>query len=790
MEFFLLLAIIAIVALFLLRGEDRKELKRLADEVALLQRPQVRAPAPEAPPAPPAPAPAPRHEPPAEPEWAPVAAEPEWPGRFVEPEPIAPRVPSRVERLVAEHALALVGGVFVLVAAVLFVAFAIDQGWIGPGLRLALALALGGVLVAGALQVASKLSAEERVGRAIGSLHGVLAGTGVAVCFIAIVGAVRLEDLFSPAVGAVCEVLVAAAAVQLARTWRSQDLAAFGMCVGLAAPALVGADTTGSSVVLLAVTLVGAVVLAAWERWPRLLLAATVISAAQLVAYADDAHRAAISITFLWWAVLVMGCIATALRHPRGTQRSLVSTVFVAGTVAAGCLALAVDDELDPERSRVLLLGVLAALHLLVGAAVLARRELRERGMVLAIALLGAGSAVVATLVADATSGSAEVAAWAAEAVAMLVLWWVLRSRIALVFAVALGVLSTGMALADDASPFLLWQPDDGLARALGAVVAIAIAAGVARALQPRFDDDRAAGFELTRRLLDATVAVGAWYAIALWFADLGSGYADGNLLTCGWAAAGALLAVTMFASTDREEAAGLAVLLALAQVTLLEQHQLTNGMALLVCAPAAIAACVITLQRRTRRHADRVCIAAAVEAALVAAFTLARVTPEQLRHAAASLAIDAGVLAVLVVVMAALAWTVRSLEEATHEHRRFAASALALSAWYAVSILVVGALTTQPGTLEQLPQVALTLTWVALGVASLLVGTSPQLRHLSELRIAGYALLGIAALKLVLVDTADLETPARVLAFLVTGLGLLGSAALEQRMRDAPPRT
>ncbi|MCW2927751.1 MAG: hypothetical protein JWM86_1719 [Thermoleophilia bacterium] len=706
--------------------------------------------------------------------------------------PAGPRERSQLERIVAEHTLAIVGGVFVLVAAVLFVTFAIDQGWIGPWLRFTLTLAFAAAIVAAGILVARRMPAAERTGRAIGSLHGVLAGTGVAVAFIAIVAAVRVEGLLSATAGALLEVVVGVTAVMIARRWRSQDLAAFGVCVGLAAPILVDAPAAGATIALLVASLGAAAVLAAWEQWPRLWLAAVLISAPQVASYAHPTSTSATAtVLFAWWLLAVAGCVACALRDDRGARRSVISTVFVAAPVVAGRLIDLHSTYPPDERARATALALLAALHVLAAAALWLRPQARDRSIGLIVALLGAGATVAAVAIGDAAGDVASVAGWAFEAVALGVLAAHLRSRVTAGFAGAAALLAIGHALILDAPIYLLWDPSEGLAQPLGAMIVIAVAATAGRALLgslPEFGDGAR---DLVRRALRVVMAVSWWYAVALAGAYGLDGAPGDDLAIAAWAAAGAIACVVVRGVDRRPEWLWLAALAVGLEAVRIELPRYESAEALWVLMPALACACALALARRADTDWEGVLGVAAAQGLLILGTVLVRVPPSALRTGdVAGLGGAALALAALVGAVWLLAAAFEAWEDAPPDTHRAAWIVRALVGWYAVSVLVVAALTSTPGDVEQSPQLALTLTWVAFGIAALLAGTSQRLRRFRELRIGGYTLLGVAAAKLVLVDTAEFETPMRVVAFLATGLGLLGSAALEQRMRgdDASP--
>ena len=108
----------------------------------------------------------------------------------------------------------------------------------------------------------------------------------------------------------------------------------------------------------------------------------------------------------------------------------------------------------------------------------------------------------------------------------------------------------------------------------------------------------------------------------------------------------------------------------------------------------------------------------------------------------------------------------------------------------YLASIAVVDVAATQVGgsvPIEELRtwgQVALSVLWAVLGLLAFVAGLQ---RRLPELRHAGLVLLGLATLKVFLVDLAALDVAYRVVSLIALGLLLLASAGLWQRLQPRP---
>src|SRR5436190_12425107 len=99
----------------------------------------------------------------------------------------------------------------------------------------------------------------------------------------------------------------------------------------------------------------------------------------------------------------------------------------------------------------------------------------------------------------------------------------------------------------------------------------------------------------------------------------------------------------------------------------------------------------------------------------------------------------------------------------------------------YLGSVLVVDLAGAHAGSTTQTSQLALSAFWALLGFGALVAGL---VRDLRPLRLAGLALLGLAVVKVFLVDLAALESVWRVASFLALGLLLLAGAFAYQRAR------
>jgi len=133
-------------------------------------------------------------------------------------------------------------------------------------------------------------------------------------------------------------------------------------------------------------------------------------------------------------------------------------------------------------------------------------------------------------------------------------------------------------------------------------------------------------------------------------------------------------------------------------------------------------------------------------------------------------------VVASLLVIAAALA-----IASLVRELRSGLGLAAAIAATYLVSVLVVDVAGGHRGSVQQHAQLALSAFWAALGFGGLVAGL---VRDRKPLRLAGFALLGLAVAKVFVVDLAALASLWRVASFLLLGLLLLAGGFAYQRMR------
>lgn len=176
--------------------------------------------------------------------------------------------------------------------------------------------------------------------------------------------------------------------------------------------------------------------------------------------------------------------------------------------------------------------------------------------------------------------------------------------------------------------------------------------------------------------------------------------------------------------------------------------------------------------------------------AGLVAAFAFVA-PPERLVVDASTIVPGMGVLTDAAVGLGALALAI-ALGALVHRSERLAMPALAIAgivAVYMLSVGVVDAFQSQLATrpvddlegLQKSAQVGLSVLWSVLGGIGFAVGLR---LHRTPVRLFGLALLGLATVKVFLVDLAALDLAYRVLSLVALGVLLLISALVYARMQ------
>ena len=143
------------------------------------------------------------------------------------PPPPAPPAPSLEERLGARLPV-WIGAVALALAGAFLVKYSLDQGWIGPVVRVTLAVLFGSCL----------LGAGEWMRRSSGTIAQGLSAAGVAVLFSAFLAAVHLYHLIPPELGFLLMAATTALAVVLSLR-HGPMVALIGLLGGMLTPYLI-----------------------------------------------------------------------------------------------------------------------------------------------------------------------------------------------------------------------------------------------------------------------------------------------------------------------------------------------------------------------------------------------------------------------------------------------------------------------------------------------------------------------------------------------------------------------
>jgi uncharacterized membrane protein len=399
------------------------------------------------------------------------AASPFPPQPAAPPRPaVPPKPPLDLEELLGGRILAWVGGVAVFLAAVFFLVMALRNGWIDEPTRVVLAfVASTTLLLVGVWLYELKGQTDAAVAAVAAALAALYASDTTAT---------TVYHLVSPEVGLVLAALIAVAGTVLAVRWDSQLVAAIGIVGTLLAPPLVDAGTSTSSLVFMAIALVGAVGVLLWRRWSWLAVAAFVVSAPQAAFWLDrerDEHLGlALAVTGAFWALYVVAALGYELRVPTAKLRvSSASLLFTNAAATSWVGWFMLHDAGNGVGATAWVLGIAAA-HVVLGVASLRGRISSEVGVLLA----AVGAALAAIGLALALDGPALVAGWAAESV--LLAWVAFRTedRRGYLGSAAFLSLAAAHVLVFEAPPNALAYGVDSLGTAMVglAVVVVAIA--------------------------------------------------------------------------------------------------------------------------------------------------------------------------------------------------------------------------------------------------------------------------------------------------------------------------
>lgn len=363
----------------------------------------------------------------------PAAPQTGWQVR-AEPTPSRPPISLRdLEERFAGRALAWVGGLALVAAAVFFLSLAFSRGWVTEPMRVVIGL-VGGVAAFG-----GGTTFLVRGGRLMGN---VLTAVGIGIISVALFAATRLYSLVPPEAGLAGALLVAVAAAVIAVRLDVREVAALGLVAALVAPPVVGASPTLLTLGFVAVTLVGTTAIALFRSWRWLPPIAFVLAAPQLASWlmGEAVEGQALVALAGFWLVNVVAAAGEEVRVQRDDLRPSSATLVLAnGTFLLWGGFVTLHGDLEMWRG--VFLASASAAHLLLGAWFLRRQGLEH---LFGNLVAGTGVALL-TIAAFVQLGAPAVPlAWALEAAALAWLAVRRRHRWSAVAATALGTLVVG----------------------------------------------------------------------------------------------------------------------------------------------------------------------------------------------------------------------------------------------------------------------------------------------------------------------------------------------------------
>ncbi len=338
-----------------------------------------------------------------------------------------------LEERFAGRALAWIGGIALVAAAIFFLSLAFSRGWITEPMRVAIGLTAGiAAFVAGAVLLARK---NPLVGN-------VLAGVGLGIVSVSLFAATRLYGLLPPEAGLAGALVAAIAAATVAVRYDARSVAAFGLIAALIAPPLMGASPTLLTLLFVAVTLAGSTAVSLFRSWRWLPSLAFVLAAPQLASWLagdPDTSQAVVALT-CFWLVNIIAAAGEEVHIRRDDLRpSSAILVLANATFLLWGIFVVLDGDLDAWRGSAIALASLA--HLLVGGWFLLRQGWEH---LFGNLVAGTGVALLAIAAFVQLGAPAVPVAWAAEAVALA--WLAVRRRH--VWSAGAALILGGMAIA------------------------------------------------------------------------------------------------------------------------------------------------------------------------------------------------------------------------------------------------------------------------------------------------------------------------------------------------------
>jgi uncharacterized membrane protein len=281
------------------------------------------------------------------------------------------------EQVLGGRLLAWVGAVAVVAGFALLFAMGISRGWIDEGTRTLMAAGVSLALLLAGLWLQERRGAVQAARAA--------AATGICGLFMAATVASAVYDLVPAVAGLGLAFAIGAAATILALRWRSPLMGALGVLGAVAAPLLVGAPSTTTTIVFEAVAVASAVGVLIHARWDWLLLAVMGMSAPQWLMWLfhTESAFAVVAVSVVFGALYAAAALGFELRAPSPRLRLAALGVVTLNALMLGVAGWMRLKALGHADLALLWLAWLAVAHLTAGiAAQRSRRVTSDLGLV------------------------------------------------------------------------------------------------------------------------------------------------------------------------------------------------------------------------------------------------------------------------------------------------------------------------------------------------------------------------------------------------------------------------
>jgi len=635
---------------------------------------------------------------------------------------------TRFEDVVGRRWTTWTGVAALFAGAAFFVMYAIEHGWFGPTARVVMGATLGAVLIA---------AGERFIQRSMSALGKGLVGGGLAMIYLSIFAACALYSLLPASIAFGLMAIVAAGGIFLSIRHDALPISIISTACGFLVPIILDSGLDKRDAVFAYLMVLDAAVLAValFKRWRALDITAFAGTWAVFAVWFFERYSPAQMWPGAGW---LAGFFAIFLlipfadhwrRRTEVTIERFIMTVLNATAVFA--LAVGMMGDLDADALGLFTLGMAGAYLAL--AFLTGRRIPFDRKSIFAFTALSISLATIATPIL--LDMNAVAVAWAVEAV--LIAWLAYRydyfpARVGAFIAMCLAV---GKVLFTDAyphgaglAPFWAGEPHSFLNENLFTGLFVTAAAfafawiGKANAAIARTPD----------RVFDRICGLGGAY--------LGMFVASRELWIWGDLTGGSFEATAVFPAIW------------------------ATGFALLAFAG----------EKMKSRSVRTGAFAALCAAAIMILVAFGQTHPEPYK-----LVFNVRFAAALSAVLAALGYSRLASNRVVTGwmYGVFAAGLLVL--FSAESYLFFAETIADPTKAQWTAQMSLSIVWALYAAGALAIGFATRAR---PLRLAALGLFGATAIKLSLVDLADLRDGYRIISFIVLGVLMIGASYLYHR--------